>query len=187
MLNRYGHGQSYTQTLELETAMCNAVTSAESLLPPNISTDINVVLHIHVCLHEWGNTIGFMNDTFNIAIQKISDRSRAVSVNKLKETKNYNTTSTRNYTLLLKDKSWAKPEDCWVLWTRIWLCAEYLEVRLNDKQFLCGRVGYHKQLIIERVESQCKCYSPVYPQHNAASHECAIATFDLAVARKAYF
>ena len=46
MLNRFGHTQSYIRTMELETAMCNAVTASESALPPNISPDNNSVFHL---------------------------------------------------------------------------------------------------------------------------------------------
>ena len=48
ILNRYGRGQSYSGTLELETAMCNSVTSSESVLPRNISRDNNAVIHLCV-------------------------------------------------------------------------------------------------------------------------------------------
>ena len=51
ILNRYGHGQSYSKTLELETAMCNSVTSSDSVLPKNISRDNNAV--IHLCLDNF--------------------------------------------------------------------------------------------------------------------------------------
>ena len=44
ILNRYGHGQSYSKTLKLESAMCNSVTSSDSVLPTNISTDNNAVI-----------------------------------------------------------------------------------------------------------------------------------------------
>ena len=46
ILNRYRHSQSYSRTLELETAMCNSVTSTESFLPRTISRDNNAVLHL---------------------------------------------------------------------------------------------------------------------------------------------
>ena len=46
ILNRYGHGQSYSRTLELETAMCNYVTSFDSILPITVSRDNNAVLHL---------------------------------------------------------------------------------------------------------------------------------------------
>ena len=46
ILNRYGHGQSYTMTLELETAMCNSVISSVSILSRSISRDNNAVLHM---------------------------------------------------------------------------------------------------------------------------------------------
>ena len=62
ILNRYGHGQSYARTLELETAMCNSVTSSESVLPRTISRDNNAVLHYVTTilismrkLHQFGN------------------------------------------------------------------------------------------------------------------------------------
>ena len=45
ILNRYGHGQSYSRTLEMETAMCNSVTSSESVLP-SISRDNEAVIHL---------------------------------------------------------------------------------------------------------------------------------------------
>ena len=46
IINRYGHGQSNTKTLELETALCNSVMMSESVLPENISADNNVGLHM---------------------------------------------------------------------------------------------------------------------------------------------
>ena len=44
ILNRFGHCQSYSRTLELETAMCRSVTDNSSHLPPSISTDNNVIV-----------------------------------------------------------------------------------------------------------------------------------------------
>lgn len=79
ILNRYGHAQSYVRTMELETAMCNAVTASESVLPPNISTDNNDVLHL--C---WDNfdlneeTLsgsGTTHSTHGIIIQEVIDKS----------------------------------------------------------------------------------------------------------------
>ena len=46
ILNRYGHCQSYSRTLELETAMCNNVIAHNNILPPNISTKHNSVVHL---------------------------------------------------------------------------------------------------------------------------------------------
>ena len=46
ILNRYGHGESYSRTIELVTAMCYSVTSSESVLQRNLSRDNNAVLHL---------------------------------------------------------------------------------------------------------------------------------------------
>ena len=46
ILNRFGHCQSYSRTLELETAMCRSVTDNSSQLPPSISTGNNVIVHL---------------------------------------------------------------------------------------------------------------------------------------------
>ena len=45
ILNRFGHRQSYTRSLELVTAMCSAVTANDSVLSPNISLQNNSVIH----------------------------------------------------------------------------------------------------------------------------------------------
>ena len=45
LLNRLGHCQSYTRTLELETALCNSVTARRSLLPAGISTEHSEIIH----------------------------------------------------------------------------------------------------------------------------------------------
>ena len=45
ILNCFGHHQSYSRTLELETAMCRSVTDSGSHLPPVISMD-NVIVHL---------------------------------------------------------------------------------------------------------------------------------------------
>ena len=45
LLNRVGHCQSYTRTLELETALYNSVTARTSLLPAGISTEHNEIIH----------------------------------------------------------------------------------------------------------------------------------------------
>ena len=46
ILNRFEHCQSYSLTLEPETAMCRSVTDNSSHLPPSISTDNNVIVHL---------------------------------------------------------------------------------------------------------------------------------------------
>ena len=46
LLNRFGHCQSYTKVLELETAMCNNVTDREGMLPATITSTDNIVTHL---------------------------------------------------------------------------------------------------------------------------------------------
>ena len=46
ILNRYGHCQSYSRTLELETAMCDSAMAYNNTLSPNISTKHNSVVHL---------------------------------------------------------------------------------------------------------------------------------------------
>ena len=76
IINRFGHGQSYTKTLELETALCNTVIMSESVLPVNISTENNVVLHL--CWdnfdlnEETPSGPGTTHSTHGIAIQKVA-------------------------------------------------------------------------------------------------------------------
>ena len=77
ILNRYGHGQSYSRTLELEAAMCNSVTCSESVLPISISRDNNAVLHL--CYdnfdldEETPSGSGTTHSTHGIVIQKLLD------------------------------------------------------------------------------------------------------------------
>jgi len=52
LLNRYGHCQSYSKLIEVETAMAYEVQAADSILPSNISVTGNVVCH--TC---WDNLI----------------------------------------------------------------------------------------------------------------------------------
>ena len=62
IFNRFGHCQSYSPTLKLETAMCRSVMSSNIYLPPSISTEGNEIVHfcldnfdlnIHILHTEW--------------------------------------------------------------------------------------------------------------------------------------
>ena len=83
MLNRFGQTQSYTRTMQLETAMCSAVIASESTLPPNISPDKNSFLHL--CWEnfdlneETSSGSGITHSTRGIIIQEVADRSKIVS------------------------------------------------------------------------------------------------------------
>jgi len=46
LINRYGHCQSYSQVMELETAMCNAIEIRNSVLPSNISMTANKMINM---------------------------------------------------------------------------------------------------------------------------------------------
>jgi len=46
MINRYGHCQSYSKLLEVETAIANSVEAADDILPANISLSGNIVSHL---------------------------------------------------------------------------------------------------------------------------------------------
>ena len=84
ILNRYGHGQSYSRTLELETAMCNCVNSSDSVLPRSISRDNNAVLHL--CYdnfdldEETPSGSGTTHSTHGIVIQELLDPDRPVDL-----------------------------------------------------------------------------------------------------------
>ena len=45
ILNRFGHCQSYSRTLELETATCKSILSSNTYLPPSISTESNKIVY----------------------------------------------------------------------------------------------------------------------------------------------
>ena len=48
LINLFGHCQSYSQVLELETAMANQVMIQDNILPSNISPTNNKVCHVCV-------------------------------------------------------------------------------------------------------------------------------------------
>ena len=81
ILNRYGHGQSYSRTLELETAMDNSFTSSHSVLPRNISRDNNAVLHLCYNNFDLDKEIpsgsGTTHSTHGIVIQEVLDPDRS--------------------------------------------------------------------------------------------------------------
>ena len=46
LFNRFGHGQSYSRTLELETAICDSITHSNTLLSPTIRQQGNIITHL---------------------------------------------------------------------------------------------------------------------------------------------
>jgi hypothetical protein len=75
LMNRYGHCQSYSSTLELETAIANQVQQNESIVPSNISTTSNKMAHM--CWdnfdinEETPSGAGTTHSTHGIVIQEI--------------------------------------------------------------------------------------------------------------------
>ncbi|MES9950704.1 MAG: hypothetical protein ABW118_17235 [Candidatus Thiodiazotropha sp.] len=83
ILNRFGHCQSYTRTLELETAMCSSITANDSVLPPNISLQNNSV--IHFCWdnfdlnEETPSGSGTTHSTHGIVIQEVASGAEVIT------------------------------------------------------------------------------------------------------------
>ena len=81
ILNRYGHRQSYSRTLELETAMCNSVMAYNNVLPPSISTEHNSVVYLcwdNFDLNEETPTgAGTTHTAHGIIIQEVETDSRS--------------------------------------------------------------------------------------------------------------
>jgi hypothetical protein len=92
IMNRYGHCQSYSSVLELETAMGNQVKQQDSVLPANISPNGNKVCH--VCWdnfdinEETPSGAGTTHSTHGIVIQEVIDNHQAaVTVDSVPRTK----------------------------------------------------------------------------------------------------
>ena len=83
ILNRFGHCQSYTRTLEVETAICCSITENVSDLPPNISLQNNSV--IHFCWdnfdlnEETPSGTGTTHSTHGIVIQEVNNNTDAIA------------------------------------------------------------------------------------------------------------
>ena len=79
ILNRFGHCQPYSRTLELETAMCRSVTDGSSHFPPSISTDNNVI--VHLCWdsfdlnEETSSGTGTTHTAHGIIVQEVEDNA----------------------------------------------------------------------------------------------------------------
>ena len=77
LVNRFGHCQSYSQVLELETAMANQVQKQDNILPSNITPSLNKVCHL-----VWDNFdineetlsgAGTTHTTHGIIVQETND------------------------------------------------------------------------------------------------------------------
>ena len=81
ILNRYGHCQFYSCTLELETAMCNNVMAYNNILPPSISTEHNSA--VHLCWDNFDSNdetptgAGTTHTAHGIIIQAVETDSRS--------------------------------------------------------------------------------------------------------------
>lgn len=82
ILHRYGHCQSYTRLLELETAMANQIQLRDSLLPANISTTGSKV--VHMCWdnfdlnEETPSGGGTTHTTHGIVVQEVDNNAVVV-------------------------------------------------------------------------------------------------------------
>ena len=83
ILNRFGHCQSYTRTLELETTMCSSISANDSVLPPNISLHNNSV--IQFCWdnfdlnEETPSGTGTTHSTHGIVIQDVANDAGSIT------------------------------------------------------------------------------------------------------------
>ena len=95
MIHRYGHCSSYTGVLELETAMANQVQQQDSVLPSNIATRGNKLVHLcwdnFYLSEETPTGAGTTHSTHGIVVQEVLDCDAAsevsVSVPRCKSTK----------------------------------------------------------------------------------------------------
>jgi len=84
MIHRYGHCSSYTAVLELETAMANQVQQQDSVLPSNIATQGNKI--VHLCWdnfdlsEETPSGGGTTHSTHGIVVQEVRDCDATVEV-----------------------------------------------------------------------------------------------------------
>ena len=76
IINRYGHCHSYSKLLELETALAYQAELSDTVLPPNISTEHNVVTHLCFdnfdLLEETTSGAGTTHSTHGIVIQELT-------------------------------------------------------------------------------------------------------------------
>lgn len=74
MINRFGHCASYSRVLELESAICRNTDLKNSLIPPTIDTDTNIVTHLFWdnfnLLEETPSSSGTTHNTHGIIIQE---------------------------------------------------------------------------------------------------------------------
>ena len=81
ILNRYDHCQSYSRTLELETARFNSVMTYNNILSPSISTEHNSVVHLcwdNFDLNEGTPTgTGTTHTAHGIIIKEVETDSRS--------------------------------------------------------------------------------------------------------------
>lgn len=81
LLNHFGHCQSYSQVLELETAMCNSTLGSESSIPAQISPTNNIITHL--CWdnfdlnEETPSGSGTTHSAHGIVIQETTDHETA--------------------------------------------------------------------------------------------------------------
>ena len=72
ILNCFGHCQSYSHTLELETATCRSVTDNSLHLPPSISMD-NVI--VHLCWDNFDLNGETPHTAHGVIIQEVEDNA----------------------------------------------------------------------------------------------------------------
>lgn len=85
ILNRYGHCQSYSSVLELETALANQVQLQDDLLPSNIIPECNKVCNIcwdnFDVLEETPSGSGTTHTTHGIIVQEVADNADITPIN----------------------------------------------------------------------------------------------------------
>ena len=90
-MNRFGHGQFYTRTLDVETAMCNTITASKSVSPSYRLTENNSVIHFcwdNFDLNEQTPTgTGTTHSIHGIVIHELTgvDKTRSVGHSQTKE------------------------------------------------------------------------------------------------------
>lgn len=93
IINHFGHCQSYSQILELETAMCNSISSSGNVLPATIDVNEGINKVLHLCWDNFDLTeetptgAGTTHTAHGIVIQEVHEKNPIISL----QTKNCRT------------------------------------------------------------------------------------------------